>query len=59
MQAAAGLVNSQLQLVSNTISDSRMMLNFNNYSVMWFHGNHKKLADYPPIVVNGVVKGGG
>jgi len=32
------------------------MVNFNKFSVMWFHGNCKKLADYHPIVVDGVVK---
>ena len=53
--AAVALMNSQLQLVSNFISDSRMMLNFNKSNVMWFHDNHKKLADYPPIVVDGVI----
>jgi len=51
-------MDSQLQLVSkyNFISDSRMRLNFNKSSVMctWFCGNCKKLADYPPIVVDGV-----
>ena len=52
--AAAAINNSQLQLVSNFISDSRMMLNFNKSNVMWFRGNRKKLADYPPIVVDGV-----
>ena len=45
--AAAALMSSQLQLVSTFISDSRMML---NSSIMWFRDNHKKLADYPPIV---------
>ena len=44
-------MNSQLHLVSNFISD---MLNFNKSSVMWFSGNRKKMADYPPIVVDGV-----
>ena len=33
--AAAALMNSQLQLVSHFISDSRMMLSFNKSSVMW------------------------
>ena len=53
--AAAALMNSQLQIVSNFISDSRMMLNFNKCNVIWFCGNHKKLEDYPPIVVDGVI----
>ena len=48
-------MNSLLQLVSNFISDSRMMLNFNKSNIMWFRGNRKKLADYPPIVVDRVI----
>ena len=51
-------MNSQLQLVSNFISDSRMMLNVNKFNyVMWFHSICNKLVDYPPIVVDGVMDG--
>ena len=32
-----------------------MMLNFKKSNVMWFCGNRKKLADYPPIVVDEVI----
>ena len=48
---AAALMNSQLQLISNFISDCRIMLNFSKSNVMWFHGNYR----LSQIVVNDVI----
>ena len=51
----AAVMCSQLQLVNKWIVDSKMQLNMQKSSVMWFRGSSRKKVVFPDIVVNDIV----
>ena len=44
-------MNTQLHLIHNWITDSKMNLNLAKSSVMWFKAGSKKLSKHPSISV--------
>lgn len=51
----ADVMSSQLQLVNKWILDSKMMLNIQKSSVMWFRVSSRKKVVYPDISVDDVI----
>ena len=50
--ATAALMTSQLQLVNDWVLDSKMKLNLEKSSVMWFRVSSQRNIVYPNILVN-------